>query len=73
MAVIVHDDMPIDLALRMLWREANRELVIDKLKENRYYVKPTAIRHEQKKIYAKTKRRRAAMRRKYRNRGWLIA
>jgi len=29
MSVIVHDDMPIDQALRMLWREAIRENIPD--------------------------------------------
>lgn len=65
MSVIVHDDMPIDLALRLLWREATREGVIDKLQTNRYYVKPTAIKHDKKKVWIKTKkRRRKAARRK---------
>lgn len=73
MAVIVHDDMSIDLALRMLWREANREGIIETLKDNRYYNKPSVANHDQKKIYAKQKRRRAARKRRYRNRGWLIA
>lgn len=72
MAVIVHQDMPVDLALRMLWREANRELIIDTLRDNRYYVKPTTKRHSVTKIYAKMKRRRGARRRKFENRGWLV-
>lgn len=73
MAVIVHNDMPVDLALRMLWREASRELVIETLKEGRYYVKPTSRRHEANKVYSKMKRRRGARRRKFENRGWLAA
>lgn len=73
MAVIVHDDMSIDLALRMLWREANREGIIETLKDNRYYNKPSVARHDHKKIYAKQKRRRAARKRRFKNRGWLIA
>lgn len=65
MSVIVHDDMPIDLALRLLWREATREGVIEKLQESRYYVKPTKKRHDKRKIWIKTKkRRRTASRRK---------
>jgi ribosomal protein S21 len=69
MAVIMHDDMAVDQALRMLWREANREGVIEKLKERRYYVKPTTIRHDKRKALAKTKRRRAAHKRKFVNKG----
>ncbi|MBL8014802.1 MAG: 30S ribosomal protein S21 [Candidatus Doudnabacteria bacterium] len=69
MAVIVHDDMPVDQALRMLWREANREGVIEKLKEIRYYVKPTSIKHTVKRAYAKTKRRRARAKRRAANKG----
>lgn len=73
MAVIVQDNIPVDLALRMLWREANKELIMDTLKENRYYVKPTTRKHAEKKIYSKMKRRRGARRRKFENRGWLMA
>lgn len=58
MSVAVHDDMPIDLALRLLWREATREGVMEKLEEKRYYVPKTKKVHEKKKIWAKTKRRR---------------
>lgn len=71
MAVIVHDDMSIDLALRMLWREANRELVIDTQKDNRYYVKPTTIRHEKKRVFEKQKRGRRKRRRRMKQRGWV--
>ncbi len=64
MSVIVHDDMPIDLALRLLWREATREGVIEKLEEKRYYVPKTAKVHDAKKVFAKTKRRRRSAARK---------
>lgn len=58
MSVIVNDEMSIDLALRLLWREATREGIIEKLQEKRYYVKPTAVKHAKKKVFAKAKRRR---------------
>ena len=60
MSVIVHDDMPIDLALRLLWREATREGVMEKLEDKRYYIPKTAKVHERRKVFAKTKRRRRA-------------
>lgn len=67
MAVIVHDDMPIDQALKMLWREANRENIPNVLLKNRYRVKPTAEKHEFKKQWEKQKRRRSAAKRKARS------
>lgn len=72
MAVIVNEGMAVDAAMRMLWRESSREGIVETLKENRYYVKPTAKRHEVTKKLAKTKRRHAAMRRKFANRGWAV-
>jgi ribosomal protein S21 len=72
MAVIVsNDNTPIDQALRMLWRESNREQIIDKLKELRYYIKPTTKRHLIKKVWAKTKKRRARVKRKFQNKGYM--
>jgi ribosomal protein S21 len=69
MSVIVHDDMNIDLALKMLWREANREKLFDVVQKNRYRVKPTTERHEFRKKWAKMKRRRKAAKRKLRIKG----
>lgn len=69
MSVIVHDDMPIDQALKMLWRESNREKLPDIVQKNRYRVKPTATRHEFEKQWAKMKRRRASAARKLRRKG----
>ncbi len=64
MSVAVHDDMSIDLALRLLWREATREGVMEKLEARRYYVPKTKLVHEKRKIWEKTKRRsRSAARR----------
>ena len=64
MPVIVNDDMPIDQALKMLWREANRENIPNILQERRYRIKPTAKVHEQKKVWAKMKRRRRTAKRR---------
>jgi len=64
MSVIVTDDMPIDQALKMLWREANRENVPAELQKRRYYVKNTTMKHEESKIWEKTKRRRRSATRK---------
>jgi ribosomal protein S21 len=64
MSVVVHDDMPIELALRLLWREATREGIMEKLEEKRYYVPKTNKVHAVKKIWAKTKRRRRSARRR---------
>ncbi len=64
MSVIVTDDMPIDQALKMLWREANRENIPNQLQKNRYYVKKTEEKHAVSKLFEKTKRRRSAATRK---------
>jgi len=64
MSVAVHDDMPIDLALRLLWREATREGVMEKLEEKRYFIPKTAKVHAKRKIWEKTKRRRRSAARK---------
>lgn len=66
MSVVVHDGMSIDLALRLLWREANREGVLEKLEEIRYYVPKTNHVHAKRKVYAKMKKRRRAAARKSR-------
>lgn len=72
MAVIVHDDMPIDQALKMLWREANRENIPNELLKKRYRIKQTTINHEQTKYWAKTKRRRRSYKRKLRQKGQFV-
>lgn len=64
MPVIVNDDMPIDQALKMLWREANRENIPNVLQSGRYRIKPTTKIHEAKKVWAKMKRRRRQAKRK---------
>ncbi len=69
MSVIVHDDMPIDLALKMSWREAMRENLPDTVQKNMFRIKPTAERHEWRKQWAKMKRRRSAANRKLRRKG----
>ena len=67
MSVIVHDDMPIDQALKMLWREANRENIPNELLRNRYREKPAQTRHEFNKQWAKMKRRRRRAKRRSQN------
>ena len=69
MSVIVHDDMPIDQALKMLWREANRENIPDVLKKKRYRIKKTTTRHENRKVWAKMKRRRRSATRRLAKKG----
>ncbi len=69
MSVIVHDDMPIDQALRMLWREAIRERIPETYEKLRYRIKPTQERHEKKRQYEKQKRRRRAATRRLRRKG----
>jgi len=64
MSVIVNDNMPIELALRLLWREATREGIIAKSQENRYFTTKTSNVHETRKKFAKTKRRRRSHTRK---------
>lgn len=69
MSVIVHNDMPIDQALKMLWREANREDIPNVLNKRRYRIKKAATRHEQRKVWAKMKRRRRSAKRKLAKKG----
>lgn len=71
MAVILNDSTAIEQALRMLWREANREGVIEKLKERRYYVKDSYLRHQDERKFVKTKVRRARQKRKFANKGYM--
>jgi ribosomal protein S21 len=72
MAVIVHDDMPIDQALKMLWREANRENIPVVLQENRYRIKQTTLNHEKRREWKKRKKRRRAAKRKMLKKGKVI-
>jgi ribosomal protein S21 len=64
MSVVVHDDMPIDLALRLLWREATREGVLEKREALRYYAPKSQAKHQKKKVWEKMKRRSSAAKRK---------
>jgi len=64
MSVVVQDAMSIDLALRLLWREATREGIMEKLEERRYYVPKTNKKHALKKLWTKTKKRRRQAKRK---------
>ncbi len=69
MSVIVNDKMPIDHALRLLWREATREGIIKKLQENRYFVPKTHKKHQSKKVFAKMKKRKRAVARRNATKG----
>ncbi|MCA9379059.1 30S ribosomal protein S21 [Candidatus Dojkabacteria bacterium] len=69
MAVIVHDDMPIDQALRMSWRESTREGIPEEKKELRYRIKPTTKVHAARRAAKKTKTRRARANRRALNKG----
>jgi ribosomal protein S21 len=53
MSVIVHDQMSVEQALKMLWREANRENIPNEILKNRYRIKPTSEVHEKNKVWAK--------------------
>ena len=69
MAVIVHDDMPIDQALKLLWREANREDIPGVLLKTRYRIPKTTTKHEFTKQWSKMKRRRRSAKRKLARKG----
>lgn len=66
MSVIVNDNMPIELALRLLWREATREGIIEQLQKNRYYVPDSYYKHQERRQHKKAKRRRRAAARRNR-------
>ncbi|HRN86462.1 ribosomal protein S21/MRP21 [Candidatus Dojkabacteria bacterium] len=69
MSVIVHDQMSVEQALKMLWREANRENIPNEILKNRYRIKPTSEVHEKNKVWAKMKRRRRAAKRRMAKKG----
>ncbi len=71
MSVIVSDGMSIEQALKLLWRESNRENVPNVAKLQQYRIKPTEIRHAFNKQWEKTKRKRRAHRRKIQRMGRL--
>jgi ribosomal protein S21 len=73
MAVIVHDDMPIDQALKLLWREANREDIPGVLLKTRYRIPTTTTKHEFTKQWSKMKRRRRSAKRKLARKGKEVA
>lgn len=64
MSVIVNDKMPIDLALRLLWREATREGIISTLQGNRYHIKNSQKEHTKKRVIEKRRARRKAYNKK---------
>ena len=70
MSVIVHDEMPVDLALRLLWREATREDIINQIRTKRYHVKPSQIKHDKVKGFIKGKRRRRSVAKRQMTKGY---
>lgn len=71
MSVIVSDGMSIDQALKLLWREANRENVPATLRSKQYRVTKTEENHEKRKLVAKTKKKGRSFRRMLKRRGRL--
>ncbi len=69
MSVIVPDGMPIDQALKLLWREANRENIPAEIQKKQFRVKPSAVKHALNKNWIKRKRRARAFKRKLRRKG----
>lgn len=64
MAVIVNDQLPLEVASKMLWRESNREGIPEKIKSGRYYVSKSIKKHIKMIPHLKRWRRsRAAARR----------
>lgn len=71
MSVIVPDGMPVEQALKLLWREAIRENIPNVIQANQYRIKPAFKRHELKKLWEKTKRRSRSAKRNKRRKGIL--
>lgn len=58
MAVIVHANENIDSALKRLHREVMREKILETFREKVYRVKPSLLKIQKRKEWAKMKRRR---------------
>lgn len=71
MSVIVPDGMSIDQALKLLWREANRENIPNEIQRMQFRVQPSYTRHLIQKEWAKRKRRGSSAKRKLRRKGQL--
>jgi ribosomal protein S21 len=71
MSVIVPDGMSIDQSLKLLWREAIRENIPNTIQKNRYRITETEKKHEKKKLWMKTKRKRRSANRSLRRKGIL--
>jgi ribosomal protein S21 len=68
MPVVVDDDnMSIDQALSMLWRESNRENIPEVIQEQRYRIPDRWYEHQKRREYKKRKRRRRAAKRRENN------
>ncbi|MCS7317563.1 MAG: 30S ribosomal protein S21 [Candidatus Dojkabacteria bacterium] len=60
MSVVVNNSN-IDLALRLLWREANKEGIFEKTEELRYYMSPSEIKHMKLRRLIRYKKRQRKM------------
>ena len=58
MAVIVHANENIDSALKRLHREVMREKILETFREKVYRVKPSLLKIQKRREWAKMKRRR---------------
>ena len=58
MAVIVHANENIDSALKRLHREVMREKILETYREKVYRVKPSLLKIQKRREWAKMKRRR---------------
>lgn len=67
MAVIVHANENVDVALKRLHREVLREKVLDTAREKAYRIKKVIEEREKRREWAKMKRRRRAARRRQMN------
>jgi ribosomal protein S21 len=66
MAVIVHQNENVDVALRRLHREVMREKLLETLKAKQYRIKRSELAIEKRREWAKMKRRRRAAARRAR-------
>ena len=58
MAVIVHANENIDSALKRLHREVMREKILETYREKVYRIKPSILKAQKRREWAKMKRRR---------------
>ncbi len=64
MAVIVHPNENIDIALKRLHREVLREKVLESAREKQYRIKEADLSRDKRRQWKKTRRRRSEARRR---------